>query len=527
MKFNEKMVFLMETTGTSNKVLATNINVDPSMISLLRTGKRGKPRNEEHLHAMANYFASQFQTMYQRETLSEVIGQFNLKYKSNYLDIAPVLFEWLRNDNYQPPGTIERTLAGLHKLYDEINSSAVSDQEPYLPNTFTEEPLSAGSLPKETMIFYEDSGKMKAISLFHHLLLQNPKETFTLYFTSDESNGWYLDNQNIHRDVIFWKKLIDQTHCRICLILPPSSSPIFLDILAEWLPLFLTGQIDVYYYPRTRDRVYRRTMMVVKNKAALFSDSIDSAMTSGFSVFTMDRELINTNLAMFQGFLAKCQQTFQVHFALPEIQACFMKYVSIEADSIMISHTLPQSSMPLSCMQLMFSKEIKKDSAVQPEKSSPAAAYQNFRDSAERRYREHVTIEISVLSSYEEVLDQKVNQYYPGNNTDQQYIYTPETYVMHLKNIVCLLKTYPNYYFIPYRNDPYQMDTIIVKPNRYALICEHVQPIRVMEIEQPALIQPFYEFLTNIADRSHYSGIGKRRIISQLEDLIDEFERQM
>ena len=40
MTFQEKLQFLMKITQTSNKELAANISVDPSLISLLRTGRR-------------------------------------------------------------------------------------------------------------------------------------------------------------------------------------------------------------------------------------------------------------------------------------------------------------------------------------------------------------------------------------------------------------------------------------------------------------------------------------------------------
>ena len=42
--FSEKLSFLMHLSNVSNKTLAAELNVDPSMISLMRTGKRKLPR---------------------------------------------------------------------------------------------------------------------------------------------------------------------------------------------------------------------------------------------------------------------------------------------------------------------------------------------------------------------------------------------------------------------------------------------------------------------------------------------------
>lgn len=47
MNFSDKLNFLMNITQTSNKDLATGISVDRSLISLLRNGKRGMPKNQK------------------------------------------------------------------------------------------------------------------------------------------------------------------------------------------------------------------------------------------------------------------------------------------------------------------------------------------------------------------------------------------------------------------------------------------------------------------------------------------------
>ena len=57
MKFNEKLILLMKISQTSNKELANGISVDPSLISLLRSGKRKQPQNTNHIFNMAQFFS--------------------------------------------------------------------------------------------------------------------------------------------------------------------------------------------------------------------------------------------------------------------------------------------------------------------------------------------------------------------------------------------------------------------------------------------------------------------------------------
>ena len=55
MEFKDKLNFLMKITQVSNKVLSKAIAVDPSLVSLLRSGKRKPPQNNIHIINMANF----------------------------------------------------------------------------------------------------------------------------------------------------------------------------------------------------------------------------------------------------------------------------------------------------------------------------------------------------------------------------------------------------------------------------------------------------------------------------------------
>ena len=69
----------MNLTQTSNKELAAAISVDRSLISLLRTGKRGMPRNREHISRMAYFFSKHCVADFQRHALSEMLEQSILR----------------------------------------------------------------------------------------------------------------------------------------------------------------------------------------------------------------------------------------------------------------------------------------------------------------------------------------------------------------------------------------------------------------------------------------------------------------
>ena len=85
MVFQDKLIFLIELTSTSNKQLADAIRVDPSLISRLCSGNRQVPQNAEYLEAMADFFTSRFKTKCQIDALSDIIGN---AYLSDYFTVS-------------------------------------------------------------------------------------------------------------------------------------------------------------------------------------------------------------------------------------------------------------------------------------------------------------------------------------------------------------------------------------------------------------------------------------------------------
>lgn len=78
MQFNDKLIFLMNITQTTNKELANNISVDPSLISLLRSGKRKQPQKINHIKNMAHFFSKKCNADYQRNALAEMLSQSSI-----------------------------------------------------------------------------------------------------------------------------------------------------------------------------------------------------------------------------------------------------------------------------------------------------------------------------------------------------------------------------------------------------------------------------------------------------------------
>lgn len=94
MQFWEMLDFLMKTTQTSNRMLAQELKVDPSLISRLRTGDRNRPRQLEQLKSMSSYFAKRCSCSVQRQAIADKLNvKASLTAQPELL--TEILYTWL------------------------------------------------------------------------------------------------------------------------------------------------------------------------------------------------------------------------------------------------------------------------------------------------------------------------------------------------------------------------------------------------------------------------------------------------
>ena len=149
MTFQEKLQFLMKITQTSNKELANNISVDPSLISLLRTGRRKMPQNLSHVRKMASYFARHCNAEYQRQAVAEMLELPALRSDTSVSRLEQTLFRWLCGE--EDP---------VSRLLDVLTEVPVSEAVSAIPPVNENTALSESSGP-ENQFFFGDSGRLE------------------------------------------------------------------------------------------------------------------------------------------------------------------------------------------------------------------------------------------------------------------------------------------------------------------------------------------------------------------------------
>lgn len=144
-------------------------------------------------------------------------------------------------------------------------------------------------------------------------------------------------------------------------------------------------------------------------------------------------------------------------------------------------------------------------------------------DAFEARLQKDAFIDMSELASAEEIRAGQVPITPPCNNSAPLY-YTPETYILHLKNILRLMNQYENYYFLPCKNNDRNHYGLIVSENDMALLLRSTPPSLMLEIHRPEMVQACREHLLRLAEQEGFNGIHKTKTRSRIKALIQELK---
>lgn len=503
MEFKDKMIFLMDLTKTSNKMLASAMNVDPSMISLIRTGRRSRPRNLEHIKTMSSFLAARIQNTLPTDVITQSLNQINVTLKDGRR-LDDLLFRWLC-------GTEDSASeVRVQKVIEELGKPYVG-RRPLATNIEYANPLIAPT------VFYGDEGTQEAIrAFFRHLL--SAKTPGTLYMLNDTNSEWYLSNNELWQDTLLWIQELLQRGYRLVQILPSPSQNQFYDILIHWIPLYLTGQIEVYFYPRYRDQIFRNMIYLVPGQIVLTGSALAAQNRIEYTVVTKGEEFINANLNIFREYLHLCQRTIIPHRTSKEIQDCLFRYRHSAGNLIQLTNTLPSSTMPIASLHHAKKTGMTLD---YPHDEYLRFLY-DYQADMEKQRRNYTTVEMAPLAPAEIVASGRVQQQVPGLTITQKICYDCDAYRHHLKNIIRIMKENPNYFFLPMPYQEASMPNLFLRPDRMAILISPHIPIVLFEMNQPEMIRPFHQYLLDTAERMNFRD--RQAIIGTLERECVELE---
>ena len=88
------------------------------------------------------------------------------------------------------------------------------------------------------------------------------------------------------------------------------------EAVKKWVPLYLSGSIEPYYYPRIRDGVFMRTMFIARGHSAIISQSTAGQSESVLNIYLEEESAVKAMESEFDAFLRRCKPLMRTMKAL-------------------------------------------------------------------------------------------------------------------------------------------------------------------------------------------------------------------
>ncbi len=478
MFFADKLDFVMKITDTSNSRLAHHISVDPSYISRIRRGQRNIPKDEQFIDSISAFFSKLCTADYRRNALAEAMSNSYVKTISDIDEISHLLKEWFVSNDSTDDGTTDKqtpiSIKTLLSSVAEAKSPAQMEEDNH-----------------NILTFYGPEGRKKVtLSLLHMALLQPEPKVLLLFSDEDSYSGGEGNNFYQERKDLLWQ-IIAKGHKIIIIHKVSRDIDEMLSVINHWLPFYLTGNVEPYYYPKLRDGVYKRTLSILPSLAVIFATSIGENMENTPIFLSTDRATIDSFKNEFYSYLSLCKPLISIYQSDRRfnILSCFLKFESFESAIVLKSQGLPRSTMPIEVLKSMH-----KNNSVVPAEQL-ILMHEDWIQTFEKRLSTFETSHIIKIDNIINIISGKAFTINVDNSNNEKILaYTAKEYSLHLDNIVRLLEKYENYKVI-IDDSPATGYTINVAEDCGVLVMKSSDSPVAFEIKEPNMISAFWDYI--------------------------------
>ncbi|MGE4485841.1 MAG: hypothetical protein AB7C97_12105 [Oscillospiraceae bacterium] len=470
--FSQRLDLLMELTGTSASVLGKACALDSSHVSRLRRGSRPLPKKPSFLSAMSTYFTKRIRADYQKKSLCELMSLD--AWPEEEARAAEMIVLWLRGE--EKSSQVEPILSSF------IRATGTSVKREEAP-----QPLSESEAPRAC--YYGPEGKRAAVAQLLSLILQEAEPQTVLLF-SDEEMGWLYEDPDF---AALWAqecvrvlsagnrvKIIHAIHRGIHEM---------LEGVAKWVPLYMTGRVEPYYYPRLRDGVFQRTLFVAPKTAAVTSGSV-SRKTEGMLHAFYDTPAAVAALALeYENLLSLCRPLMRIFNGerRSEFWDTYISFLSAQGTMICLCGLPTMPTMP-ETVAASLQKRAPESRILETRNQLAGALFKYLKTG---RYTELLADPppgaVDIPVPFADFLGA------PG------LCYTHEEYQAHRAHLETLKKQHKNYQVRAAENVPDNL-TLCGKDSRGILLCKNDTPGVVFGFDEPNMTSAFWEYLCRRAE---------------------------
>lgn len=500
MKFHDKLTMLMDITKTTNQQLALCSSLDSSYISRLKTGGRSPVKNASYIEDFSQFFSRHIRTPAQRDVVVHLLG-LEPGSTMDSARLAEAIYNWL--------------------LIDSSKKTILTDELTYtIPNATTniEKIDRKHSIHCSCSMYLKDEGKCLAALDFFQMVAKEKTPRTLLLFT-DEDLAWATRDDKFIEDLFQLIKTSLSNGNKIKIIHDFSRGPQeVLENIKAWMPLYITGCIEPYYYPKVRDGVFRTTLFVAPGLCAMSSNSVEdlsgSIRDSTTFLFTK-KEAVASMEKQYEQYLDLCKPLMSIlTITDPSI------YFDISCDLLNRSGTTIMKTSSLSAVSM------KNDILESILQRNPQEDVHEVMGSHKKRQATLKTLlmkypvrEILSIPSKDAFNKGEVLVDHLAGLDDLGIYYTREEYVQHLQNMVHLLEEYDNYhvYIDEVAND--LGCSICAKEGHGMIMLKTTPPFVFLSVPSNDLFTVFWNYLMEIM---HYEEPDKDIAIERIKKAIED-----
>lgn len=509
MKFGEKLNVLMNITNTSNVSLARSVSLDASFVSRLRRGVRTPAKNENYIMAMSAYFARSCSAEYQKAALSKALKVSLNNLPADLDEVTKLIYKWFLAKKSNETEALKNFVSSIAQF--KVNTlpqiSAVDDLEINV------------HVRSDTKVFYGIEGKQTAVIEFFSLILKN-KSPQTLLLYSDENMDWLTENPEFTAKwaALFFQVIMRGNKIKIIHSVSRSLEEL-LSAIKEWLPIYMTGAIEPYYYPKMLHRVFKRTLFIAPHTVAVTSNSIGNETKNAANFLFIDKGTISALSQEFNNYLSLCRPLMRIF--TPTSKEGFLsvleEFDNAEADSIIKTDVLSNITMPIDVAKSILSR-------LESNHKDHVLAYQEIRI---KRFQEslqkHKFTEIITLPDLERILSGQIMLEFSDISIGTALSLTPGEFRDHLQNIIRLLKTFDNYNVYLMTNPDKAGLMIYAKEDVGVIFGKTSPPSVVFATNETNMSAAFWEYLCFFSHKENRGKSQKKSTIAKLERFIKVF----
>lgn len=507
MRFSEKLDFLMKITNTTNSTLASYTSLDASYISRLRRGVRSLPKNENYVPIMAEYFARHCLETYQIKALGDRLpGAYIVS--ENIDENARTISAWLQEDKERPQNAVQ----GLLDIIEDFQFKK--------PNKWTNVESCDYPETKNTLIsiHYGTTGKQEAALAFLLSVINHHKPQTLLLF-SDESFDWLGQNPEY---AARWAALMIQVIAqgnRIRMIHTVSRNlDEMLAGISKWLPLYMTGAIEPYYYPKKRDGLFKRTLLIAPETSAVMSNSVGNMEDRAANFLLKDKNAVKALVSEYTNLLALCRPLMRI-FTPADNQAynsILGEFEKESADSIVKIESFSILTMPDSAIDKILARMGRADDSELA--GNLRIRKQNFENNLPtQRFTEIVSI-----PALDKIIEGRLRVAMSDTLSMEDVFYTPEELILHLENIILLMQKYPNYDVYIDTANKEEKFMLYAKEEVGAIVAKTSAPAITFAINETNMTAAFWDYLNGYINSMTEPQSNKKAVIRRLQSLIEQ-----